>query len=62
MRLRRNRAGKVAGSFLNTGDSQNTFGLIAIAILAGASERLLPSLIQTFDDSIKTKSAQNTAV
>jgi hypothetical protein len=54
--------GKVAGSFLNTGDSQNTFGLIAIAILAGASERLLPSLIQTFDDSIKTKSAQKTAV
>jgi hypothetical protein len=54
--------GKVAGSFLNTGDSQNTFGLIAIAILAGASERLLPSLIQTFDDSIKTKSAQKAAV
>lgn len=50
--------GKVAASFLNTGDGQNTFGLIAIALLAGASERLLPSLIRTFDDSIKTKNAQ----
>jgi hypothetical protein len=50
--------GKVAASFLNTGDGQNTFGLIAMALLAGASERLLPSLIQTFDDSIKSKDAQ----
>jgi hypothetical protein len=50
--------GKVAASFLNTSDGQNTFGLIAIALLAGASERLLPSLIQTFDDSIKSKDAQ----
>ena len=45
--------GNIAGSFLNTTGSQNTFALIAIAILAGASERLLPSLIQTFDESIK---------
>jgi hypothetical protein len=47
--------GKIAASFLNTSDGQNTFGLVAIALLAGASERLLPSLIQTFDDSIKSK-------
>jgi hypothetical protein len=47
--------GKVAASFLNSSDGQNTFGLVAIALLAGASERLLPSLIQTFDDSIKSK-------
>jgi hypothetical protein len=40
--------GKVAASFLNSTDGQNTFGLVAIARLAGASERLLPSLIQTF--------------
>ena len=53
--------GKVAASFLNTIDGQNTFGLIAIALLAGASERLLPSLIQTFDDSIKSKDAQQSA-
>jgi hypothetical protein len=53
--------GKVAASFLNTGETQNTFGLIAIALLAGASERLLPSLIQTFDDSIKTNKTQQTA-
>jgi hypothetical protein len=52
---------KVAASFLNTIDGQNTFGLIAIALLAGASERLLPSLIQTFDDSIKSKDAQQSA-
>lgn len=45
--------GNVAGSFLNTTAGQNTFALIAIAILAGASERLLPSLIQSFDKSIK---------
>jgi hypothetical protein len=53
--------GKVAASFLNTADGHNTFGLIPIALLAGASERLLPSLIQTFDDSIKTKTAQQSA-
>ena len=51
--------GNIAGSFLNTNAGrdpnagQNTFALIAIAILAGASERLLPSLIRTFDESIK---------
>jgi hypothetical protein len=53
--------GKVAASFLNSSDGQNTFGLIAIALLAGASERLLPSLIQTFDDSIKSKNSQQPA-
>jgi hypothetical protein len=47
--------GDIAASFLNTTSRQNTFALIAIALLAGASERLLPSLIQTFDDSIKKK-------
>src|ERR1700675_4623753 len=47
--------GNIAASFLNTTPRQNTFALIAIALLAGASERLLPSLIQTFDDSIKKK-------
>jgi hypothetical protein len=45
--------GNIAGSFLNTTPDESTFGLIAIAILAGASERLLPSLIRTFDESIK---------
>jgi hypothetical protein len=45
--------GNIAGSFLNTPTGQNTFALVAVALLAGASERLLPSLIQTFDESIK---------
>jgi hypothetical protein len=44
--------GNIAGSFLNTNAAQNTFAIIAIAILAGASERLLPSLIRNFDESI----------
>ena len=51
-------AGNIAGSFLNTNAGQNTFALVAIAILAGASERLLPSLIQTFDESIKKDNTQ----
>jgi hypothetical protein len=49
--------GNIAGSFLNTNAGQNTFALVAIALLAGASERLLPSLIQTFDESIKKNNA-----
>jgi hypothetical protein len=50
-------SGNIAGSFLNgTGtEKMNTFALIAIALLAGASERLLPSLIQRFDNSIVKK-------
>jgi hypothetical protein len=50
-------SGNIAGSFLNGNGSEkmNTFALVVIALLAGASERLLPSLIQTFDDSIVKK-------
>ena len=47
-------SGNIAGSFLNGAGNgkMNTFALVVIALLAGASERLLPSLIQTFDNSI----------
>jgi hypothetical protein len=46
--------GNIAISFLNPSTGhENALALIAIAILAGASERLLPSLIRTFDESIK---------
>ena len=39
----------------------NIYALIAVTILAGASERLLPSLIARFDDSTKgTAAAQTT--
>jgi hypothetical protein len=60
--------GNIAGSFLNThagNDSsagQNTFALIAFAVLAGASERLFPSLIRTFDESIKKNGQQNSDI
>jgi hypothetical protein len=53
--------GNIAGSFLNTNAGQNTFALIAIAILAGASERLLPSLIESFDESIKQNGQKSQA-
>ena len=52
--------GNIAGSFLNTdaagknGSAQNTFALIAIAVLAGASERLLPSLGASTEDVLKS--------
>lgn len=55
-------AGNIAGSFLNgVGSDKNTFALIAIALLAGASERLLPSLIKSFDDSIAKKPTPQSA-
>jgi hypothetical protein len=47
--------GNIAASFLNTSGAQNTFALVSIALLAGASERLLPSLLRSFDDSIDKK-------
>jgi hypothetical protein len=47
--------GNIAVSFLNTNGAQNTFALVSIALLAGASERLLPSLLRSFDDSINKK-------
>lgn len=55
--------GNIAGSFLNGGDIEkmNTFALVVIALLAGASERLLPSLIETFDNSIVKKQKTSTA-
>jgi hypothetical protein len=48
-------SGNIAVSFLNSSGAPNTFALISIALLAGASERLLPSLIRSFDDSINKK-------
>ena len=47
--------GNMAVSFLNTSGVQNTFALVSIALLAGASERMLPSLLRSFDDSIDKK-------
>jgi hypothetical protein len=47
--------GNIAVSFLNASGAPNTFALVSIALLAGASERLLPSLLRSFDDSINKK-------
>jgi hypothetical protein len=47
--------GNIAASFLNSSSPSNAFALVSIALLAGASERLLPSVIQSFDDSINKK-------
>jgi hypothetical protein len=41
--------GDIAVGLLDS--TKNSYGLLAVAILAGASERLLPSLIKRFDDS-----------
>lgn len=55
-------AGNIAIGFLNLAKApSNTYALIAFALLAGTSERLLPSLIAKFDDSTKgTTGAQTT--
>jgi len=53
--------GNIAASFINLSDAGESgrFAVIALAILAGASERLFPSLIKTFDDSIKKNGQQS---
>ena len=46
--------GDIAVGFLSpdkNASSASSYGLLAIALLAGASEQLLPSLIKKFDDS-----------
>lgn len=55
--------GNIAASFLNGTENEktNSFALVAIALLGGASERLLPSLIRSFDDSIVKKETSQTA-
>jgi hypothetical protein len=59
-------SGNLAVGFLNLANSPaagpwpgnhlpaSVYALIAVALLAGTSERLLPSLMAKFDDSIKT--------
>jgi hypothetical protein len=59
-------SGDLAVGFLNLANSTgaspspgnhlatNAYALLAVALLAGTSERLLPSLMARFDDSIKT--------
>jgi hypothetical protein len=64
-------SGNIAIGFLNLANSSSPspwpgnhlpasiYALVTVALLAGTSERLLPSLIARFDDSIKeTKNAQ----
>jgi hypothetical protein len=56
--------GNIAGSFLNgvgIAKNKNTFAMNAIPLLAGASERLLLSLIHSFDDSIAKKQTPQSA-
>jgi hypothetical protein len=43
--------GNIAVGLLCSGTSGNNYGLLAVALLSGASEALLPSLIKKFDDS-----------
>jgi hypothetical protein len=69
-------SGNIAIGFLNLANSSSTasaslspgnhlsasvYALITVALLAGTSERLLPSLIAKFDDSLKTTNAPRTA-
>jgi len=58
--------GDIAVGFLSSRENASSttpYGLLAIALLAGASEQLLPSLITKFDDSVShtntTKSVEN---
>jgi len=48
---------KLAVGFLSS--STNPYRLLAVALLAGASERLLPSLIKRFDESGNQTSTKN---
>jgi hypothetical protein len=66
-------AGNLAIGFLNFASNPGTspsqggplptriYALIAVALLAGTSERLLPSLIARFDDSTKQTATEQTA-
>jgi hypothetical protein len=69
-------SGNIAIGFLNLANSSvsppanpwpgnplppSVYALVAMALLAGASERLLPSLIAKFDDSTKTTETPQTA-
>jgi hypothetical protein len=54
-------AGNIGIGFLNLPNGPtNIYALITVALLAGTSERLLPSLIARFDDSTKETTAAQT--